>query len=96
MKNSIITDQINMDFEKAIYEAKKMSFRFVEVHSLWDKTIENLDNNEIKLVKKILDKNDMKISALSTTLFMMAPLYTNINNLELFSDEFNCISVNIF
>ncbi len=88
MRNSIITDQISMDFEKAVYEAEKMNYRFVEIHSLWNKTIENLDNNELNLVDKILNKNNMKISALSTTLFMMAPLYTNINNLEEFSDEF--------
>lgn len=88
MEKSFITDQLYMDFEKAVYEIKKNGFDFIEIHSLWDKTVENLTMNEIKIVKKIIQKYNVQISCLSTTLFLMCPLYTNFKNLEKFSAEF--------
>jgi len=77
-----------MDFEKAVHEIKKIGFEFIEIHSLWDKTVENLTDNEVKRVKKIIKKYDIKISCLSTTLFLMCPLYKNVDDLEKFSTEF--------
>lgn len=88
MKKSIITDQLSTDFEKAVFEAKKLKYDFVEIHSLWNKTIENLDNSEIELVSKILKKYKMGVSCIATTLFLMTPLYSNIENLEKFSEDF--------
>jgi len=88
MKKSFITDQLGMDFEKSVYEIKKNGFRYIEIHSLWGKTVENLNYDEIKRVKKIISKYDIEISCLSTTLFLMCPLYTDVDNLEKFSTEF--------
>ena len=57
MKKSFITDQLDMDFEKSVYEIKKNGFKYIEIHSLWNKTVEDLDYDEIKRVKKIISKN---------------------------------------
>ena len=48
----IITDQISMDFEKSLKFIKNLGVSYVEIHSLWDKNIEELDRGEINLVKK--------------------------------------------
>jgi len=88
MKLSVITDQLYMDFEKSVYELKKLGISNIEIHSLWNKTIEELDDTEIKKAEEIICKYKMKVSCLSTTLFLMTPLYTNINKLEKFSNKF--------
>jgi len=87
MKTSIISDQINMDFEKALHTAKEY-FSYVEIHSLWGKTIEDISDSEAAEMEKLLEKNNMRVSCLSTTLFLMCPLYTEVKTLEPFSDKF--------
>lgn len=47
MKKAIITDRIDMDFDKAVFQAYKWDFQHLEIHSLWGKTIENLTYNEV-------------------------------------------------
>jgi sugar phosphate isomerase/epimerase len=87
MITSIISDQLSMDFEEALRKAKDY-FRHVEIHSLWNKTIEDLDEEEAREVERLLKKHSMKVSCLSTTLFLMCPLYTDVDRLEKFSDTF--------
>lgn len=82
MFKSIITDQISMDLEKALQVAKKHDYEFVEIHSLWGKTIENLTKEEVIKVQNLLKKYEMQVSCLGTTLFFMCPLYEDyiLNN----------------
>jgi sugar phosphate isomerase/epimerase len=60
----------------------------VEIHSVWHKTVEELDENEAREVERLLKKYEMRVSCLSTTLFLMCPLYTRVDLLEKFSDKF--------
>jgi len=76
-----------MDFEEALALAKN-HFEYVEIHSLWNKTVEIIDEAEAREVEKLLKKYSMKVSCLSTTLFLMCPLYTDAGSLEKFSDTF--------
>jgi len=87
LNTSIISDQLSMDFEKALAEAKN-HFEYVEIHSLWNKTVEDLDDAEAREVERLLKKYSMKVSCLSTTLFLMCPLYTDADSLEKFSEKF--------
>ena len=41
-KIGIITDQVSMDFEEALQIIKEFGVRYIEIHSLWNKTIEEL------------------------------------------------------
>lgn len=87
MSISIITDQIGQDFEKSCAIAKHHGFDFVEIHSLWGKTVEDLQSFEIKKVKDILIKYQLRVSNLATTVFFMAKLYPN-DTITSFNDRF--------
>lgn len=87
MSVSIITDQLNQDFDKACAIARHHGFDFIEIHSLWGKTIEDLSSNEVKKVKEILNKYQLRVSNLATTIFFMAKLYPN-DTISSFSDAF--------
>jgi L-ribulose-5-phosphate 3-epimerase len=87
VRRSIITDQLSMNFEKALLMAKK-DFDLVEIHSLWDKTVEQIDDEEARLAESLLKKHSLGVSCLSTTLYLMCPLYTKVQHLDEFSDKF--------
>ncbi len=88
MKNSIITDQIDMDFDKAVFLANKWGFQYLEIHSLWGKTVENLSNDEVDRMARTINKYHLSVSCLSTTLFLMCPLYHDLSSIEKFSESF--------
>jgi L-ribulose-5-phosphate 3-epimerase len=87
VRRAIISDQVNMDFEEALHRIRK-HFEYVEIHSLWDKTVEDLDDDEAREVETLLKRYGVKVSCLSTTLFLMCPLYTSVETLRRFSDAF--------
>jgi len=87
LRQSIITDQLSMDFEEALSIAKR-DFQLVEIHSLWNKSVEEIDDEEARRVELLLAKHSLGVSCLSTTLYLMCPLYTSVENLERFSDSF--------
>lgn len=93
MYKSVITDQISMDLEEALKIAKKHSYNFVEIHSLWGKTVENLTTDEVLKVQELLKKYEMKVSCLATTIFFMCPLYEDYT-LENFNSKFITFSGN--
>ena len=93
MFKSIITDQISMDLEEALQVAKKHDYSFVEIHSLWGETIENLTKEEVLKVQKLLKKYEMKVSCLATTIFFMCPLYEDYT-LESFNPKFITLNGN--
>lgn len=75
MHKSIITDQLSMDLEEALLIAQKYNYDYVEIHSLWGKTVEDLDENQVKKSKELLTKYDMKVSCIGSTIFFICPLY---------------------
>ncbi len=52
----IITDQVSMDFEKALRVIKECGLRFIEIHALWNKNIEDLIDDEIVQAQKLVKK----------------------------------------
>jgi L-ribulose-5-phosphate 3-epimerase len=91
MSISIITDQLGQDFDKACATAKHHGFDFIEIHSLWGKTVEDLSSTEVKSVKEILNKYQLRVSNLASTIFFMAKLYPN-DTLTSFSDKFYAVT----
>jgi sugar phosphate isomerase/epimerase len=87
LRTSIISDQLSMDFEEALVRIKNR-FAYVEIHALWNKTVEELHDDEAREVEALLQKHNMSVSCLSTTLFLMCPLRTSVQSLEKFSDTF--------
>jgi sugar phosphate isomerase/epimerase len=76
-----------MDFERALHSIREQ-FDCVEIHSLWNKTVEDLSDDEAAEAEALIRKYRIKVSCLSTTLFLMCPLYGEVEHLEKFSDDF--------
>jgi len=74
MRKSIITDQISMDLETALKLAKENGYECVELHGVWDKTIEDCTDQEVTEIKRLLIKYKMTVSNLATTIFFMCKL----------------------
>lgn len=87
MKLSIITDQISQDFETACRIISEEGMDRIEIHSLWGKTIEQLDEAEVTKIKNLTNFYDLHVHCLASTLFLMTPLYPN-DQLKEFSSEF--------
>jgi len=74
LKLGIITDQISMDFEKALKFTKELGLEYIEIHALWNKNIEELTDEEVAKAKSMVDKYNLKVSLISSTLFLQCPL----------------------
>ena len=94
MLKSIITDQINNDLEKALHIIKEEGYEYVELHNVFGKTIEECSNEEVKQIHSLLQKYDMKVSNLASTVFFLCPLYSN-DEVSLFNPEFYAIEGNV-
>lgn len=90
MNRSIITDQIHPDLETALKRIQEQGYSIVELHNVFGKSIENLNDKEIQEVKKLLDQYDMKVSAISSTLYFLCPLYGG-DEVTLFNPDFYTI-----
>ncbi|QNI35745.1 sugar phosphate isomerase/epimerase family protein [Edaphobacter albus] len=67
---AVITDEISQDFGEACETAtRQMGLGWVEIRTLWGKNITLLDEKEIAEAKKILKKNQLKITNLGSPLF---------------------------
>lgn len=91
MSLSIVTDQLSQNFENACATARHHGFDYVEIHSLWGKTVEDLSSAEVKTVKEILQKYSLRVSNLASTIFFMAKLYPN-DTISSFNDAFYAIN----
>ena len=73
-KIGVVTDLISMDLGSVLKAVNEMKLNHVEIHSLWNKTIEDLSGPEIEETKSLLKQTNLKVSNLSSTLFLMCPL----------------------
>ena len=73
-KIGAITDQVSMDFEESLKFIKKLGLEYIEIHALWDKNIEELTDEEVSEVKRLVKKYGLKVSLVSSTLFLQCPL----------------------
>lgn len=83
-----ISDMVSMDFEEALKSTKAMGINYLEIHALWGKNVEELTNDEVNKVKKLLDKFEIKVSIISSTLFIQCPLFGDETEFDEFDDYF--------
>ena len=87
MPLGIIADQISQDLEVACKVASSKGLKYIDIHNVFNKAIEELNDEEVNTVKKILDKYNLKISNLASTVFFMCKLHED-DEISLFSDTF--------
>ncbi len=69
-KISVITDEISQDFGHACEVAsQQFGMGWVEIRSLWDKNIVNLDAKEIAEAGAILKRNNLRVTDIASPLF---------------------------
>jgi L-ribulose-5-phosphate 3-epimerase len=69
-KLSVITDEITQDLGRALEIAsKEFGLGYVELRSLWNKNIINLDEKEIAEVRQLLGKFDVQVTDIASPLF---------------------------
>ena len=67
---SVITDEIGQDFGHTLeVAAREFGLGWVEVRSLWNKNIVNLDAAEFTEARRLLDKYDLKVTDIASPLF---------------------------
>jgi L-ribulose-5-phosphate 3-epimerase len=67
---SVITDEISQDFEHSLDVAKnEFGMNFVELRTLWNKNIMDLDSKDIAEVRSLLEKYQLRVSDLGTPLY---------------------------
>ncbi len=73
----VITDQVGMDFEKALQFIRDLGVGCIEIHALWKKNIEELNDEEVERAHRLVQKYGMKVSVISSTLFLQCHLEEN-------------------
>jgi len=69
-KLSVITDEITQDFGHALEIAsREFGLGYVELRTLWDKNIINLDEKEIGEVRRLLKKYELQVTDIASPLF---------------------------
>lgn len=81
----IMTDQISMNFEESLKAINKLGLKNIEIHSLWNKNIEELNNEEIKEAKRLLKKYRLSVSNISSTAFLQC----SVDNKDIKFSEIN-------
>ena len=87
MKKGIIADEISSDLETSFRIMSEKGYAYAELHNVFSKSIEMLDETEVKEVKRLLQKYHLKVSNISSTIFFLCPLYDS-DEVSLFNDAF--------
>lgn len=67
---SVVTDEISQDFGHACEVAsRQFGMGYVELRSLWDKNVVALNAEEIAEALNIIQKNNLRVSAIASPLF---------------------------
>ena len=56
----VITNEIDDDFERACGVARSLGMEYVEVHTLWNKDVDELSDPELDEVERILSEHGLK------------------------------------
>ncbi len=69
-KIAVINDEISQDFGHACEVAsQQFGMGWMELRSMWDKNVASLDANEIAEAKRILKKNNLRVTDIASPLF---------------------------
>jgi L-ribulose-5-phosphate 3-epimerase len=87
-----ITDQADMDFEEALKFIKGLGMEYVELHALWNKNIEELNDDEVSEAKRLVKKYGLRVSLISSTLFLQCHLFESDRKFGPIDDYFITIA----
>src|SRR5712692_10896186 len=69
-KIAVINDEISQDFGHACEVAsQQFGMEWMELRSMWNKNVANLDANEIAEAQRILKKNNLRVTDIASPLF---------------------------
>lgn len=65
----VITDEIDQDFARACRVAQGLGISYVEIHTLWDKNVDELTPAELDEVARLLDQHGLRTHLVCGLLF---------------------------
>src|SRR5690242_13639402 len=69
-KIAVINDEISQDFGRACEVAsQQFGMEWMELRSMWNKNVVNLDANEIAEARRLLKKNNLRVTDIASPLF---------------------------
>lgn len=68
-KKGVITDEISQDLGIALEVAVRYGLDAIELRSVWDKSVHELDDGEIDKIKKLLQDTGLHVCAISSQFF---------------------------
>src|SRR5947209_12139966 len=69
-KIAVITDEISQDFGHACEVAsQQFGMGWIEIRSLWNKNVVNLNGKEIAEAQRIIKKNNLRVTDIASPLF---------------------------
>lgn len=89
-KYAIITDQIDQKLRVACKQIKEEGYRYVELHNVFGKSIEECSEAECNVIKEILEEYQLEVVNIASTVFFLCPLFENYQ-VSLFNEEFHAI-----
>jgi len=69
LKVGIISDEISQDFEHALEVIKELGAEYVELRTLWGKSLMDLSSIELKRLREVIEKSNLKVSIIASPLF---------------------------
>jgi sugar phosphate isomerase/epimerase len=73
MKVSIIPNDLTQDLEKVFQMCKEENVKYVELASMWEKSILDLNQEEEERVKDLLKKYGIKVASIQTQIMKVHP-----------------------
>lgn len=68
-KLGVITDEISQDFVRAVELAIKNRLDFIDIRTIWNKSVHELTEEEILRIKKIINNTQLKVICIATPVF---------------------------
>lgn len=67
---SVINDEISQDFDHACYvAAHDFGLHWIELRSMWNKNVTDLDGNELAEAQRIVKKHDLRVTDIASPLY---------------------------
>ena len=66
---AFITDEFCQDFERAVNIARELGYQAVEVRTVWDKNVVDLDPEQVSHLRKIADRGGVRILSIASPVF---------------------------
>ena len=89
----VVTDEVDQDFDRACHVAHELGMGVVELNNLWGKPAEQLEPNEVRRVREIVQRYDLRLDVIGTLALKGLELSKNpiLDHSEEFADHLDSI-----